>query len=68
MGRIANRNSAASQVANPGALNGGVGNSTGSMATGTLNSANVSYIVFTAQLGDVGDTVYLERYQVELLP
>jgi hypothetical protein len=70
MGRIANRNSASSQMANPTALSGGTGNTIGAVATGSINTANVSYVVFTAELGTppYSDTVYLERYQVELLP
>lgn len=67
MGRIANRNSASSQVANPTALSGGVGNTIGAVATGSINTANASYVVFTAELA-AAETVYLERYQVELLP
>lgn len=67
-GMISNRNSASAQVVDPGALTGNGGNSTAAVATGTLNSANASYIVFSAELGNTGDTVYLERYQVELVP
>jgi hypothetical protein len=67
-GRISNRDSASAQVVDPGALSGNGGNSTSTVATGTLNSANVSYVVFSAELGNTGDTVYLERYLVELVP
>jgi len=59
---LQNRNSASSQVA----FQGGVpyAASTTAVYTGAVGTTAGRDITFTAQLGNTGDTIYLERYEV----
>lgn len=62
--RIANRNSAASQIG--GALSGGTG--TGStLATSALDTTASVDLVFTGQCANAADTITLEEYTVSLV-
>jgi hypothetical protein len=65
-GRIVqNRNSASSQVTrNSG--NPGNGGSSSAVTTGAINTAVAQDIVFTGQLANIGETITLESYLVEV--
>ena len=63
---ITNRNSAAAQVSF-NAASGGFGNSTGAVATGTVNTAVAQDLLITAQKATGTETISLESYTVELL-
>lgn len=62
--RIANRNSASSQIFfnRVSISSGGWGFGTSASPTDTVNTANAVDIVLTGQLADVGDTVTLQEY------
>jgi hypothetical protein len=65
--RIANRSSASQQVGMPGNF-AGVGNSTGAVTTGTVDTTAAQDITITAQLANAADTITLESYLVEIIP
>jgi hypothetical protein len=66
-GLISNR-SASSQVAAPSNIFGNGGVTVNSIPTSSINTANASYLNPTLQNADAGDTSYVERFIVELLP
>lgn len=63
---IVNRNSQSSQLGGPTSLSSGLGNTSGALITGTVNTANDSYLVFSGQKANAGETITLEWAQVYL--
>ena len=63
--RIANRNSASSQVGAPGA-NAGLGNFTAAVITSTENTTSPVTLTITGQLTNTGETITLESYLVRV--
>lgn len=63
--RIMNRGSASSQYIRPTSSNGA--GSTAAFTAATVNTAVAQDLVFTGDLADVGDTLTLEGYLVELI-
>ena len=63
--RIANRNSASSQVGAPGA-NAGLGNFTAAVITSAENTASPVTLTITGQLTNTGETITLESYLVRV--
>jgi hypothetical protein len=66
--RIANRNSASSQVSNHVQTTGGWGPSTTAVSTSAINTASAAEVVITYQLANGADTATLESYIVRVLP
>jgi len=66
---IRNRNSQASQIAffNGGGASGGWGDNGSANTTGTINTATAQDLVIRGQLANVGETITLESYLVELI-
>jgi hypothetical protein len=64
---IQNRNSQASQVAGPSTVPNAVAPTTGSSATGTINTAVAQDLVITGQMAALAETITLESYLVEIL-
>lgn len=67
-GRIANRNSATSQITGLVGVASGFGSSTASMSTFSIDTTVAQDITITAQLANAGDTINLESYIVRALP
>ena len=63
--RIANRNSASSQVGAPGA-NAGLGNFTAAVITSAENTTSPVTLTITGQLTNTGETITLESYLVRV--
>lgn len=63
---IHNRNSQASQISFPSGV-GGFGPTGSALITGTVNTAVAQDLVITALLADVGETIAIEAYTVEVL-
>lgn len=63
---IYNRNSESSQVGGPNTLGDGPGSSSGGAATSAVDTSAAVDLVFTGELGDIGDTITLQAYRVEV--
>jgi hypothetical protein len=64
---IRNRNSQSSQICSPaGGMVGGFGVTTGTLASGAVDTSAAQDLVLSAQLANSGETVTLESYTVEV--
>lgn len=66
--RVANRNSAASQVGFPSANSSGFGVSSAAVTTGAVDTSQDAIVTITGQLASAGETITLESYVVKLFP
>lgn len=67
--RIANRGSAASQIANPPmSTNAGFGSTDTAVSTATIDTTQDTTITITGQLASAAETMTLESYIVQVFP
>lgn len=64
---IANRNSASSQIATSLGMAAGLGVDGAAHVTAAIDTSSAKDLVFTAQLANIGETITLEAYAVEIL-